>query len=60
LNAHWVNDVKLAEIYRTEPLVPEPSSFKFEIAIEKLRRYKSPDIDGIPALLDARKKLICK
>jgi hypothetical protein len=31
--------------------VPEPSSFETEIAIEKLERYKSPDIDQILAEL---------
>jgi hypothetical protein len=29
-------------MHTAEPLVPESSSFKFEIAIEKLKRYKSP------------------
>jgi hypothetical protein len=33
------------------PLVPESSSFEIEIAIEKLKRYKSPGIDQIPAEL---------
>jgi hypothetical protein len=30
-----------------EPLVPEPSFFKVEIALEELKRYKSPHIDQI-------------
>jgi hypothetical protein len=34
-----------------EPLVPEPSSSEAEIAIEKLKRYKSPGIDQIQAEL---------
>jgi hypothetical protein len=29
--------------------VPEPSALKVELAIEKLKSYKSPGIDGIPA-----------
>jgi hypothetical protein len=33
------------EIHTAEPLVPEPSSSEVEIAIEKLKRYKSPGID---------------
>jgi hypothetical protein len=33
------------------PLVPEPSSSEDEIPIEKLKRYKSPGIDQIPAEL---------
>jgi len=27
----------------------EPSAFEFELAIEKLKSYKSPGIDQIPA-----------
>ena len=34
-----------------EPLVPEPSAFEFELAIEKLKNYKSRGIDQIPAEL---------
>jgi hypothetical protein len=35
----------------TEPLVPEPSAFEIEMAIEKLKRHKLPGIDQIPAEL---------
>jgi hypothetical protein len=31
--------------------VPEPSAFEVEMAIEKLKRHKSPGIDQIPAEL---------
>jgi len=31
--------------------VPEPSAFDVEMAIEKLKRHKSPGIDQIPAEL---------
>jgi hypothetical protein len=34
-----------------EPLVPEPSDSEVEIAIEKLKRHKSPGTDQIPAEL---------
>jgi hypothetical protein len=34
-----------------EPLVPEPSAFEFELAIEKLKSHKSPGTDQIPAEL---------
>jgi hypothetical protein len=51
LNVHGVNDVRHTEIHTAKPLVPEPSSFEVEIAIEKLKRYKSPGIDQIPAEL---------
>ena len=49
LNVHRVNEVWQTEIHTAEPLVPQPSAFEVESAIEKLRRQKSPDIDQIPA-----------
>jgi hypothetical protein len=49
LNVHGVNDVRQTEIHTAEPLVPEPTSSEVEIAIDKLKRYKSPGIDQIPA-----------
>jgi hypothetical protein len=51
LNVHEVNDVRQAEIHTAEPLVPEPSDSQVEMAIEKLKRHKSPGIDQIPAEL---------
>jgi hypothetical protein len=51
LNVHGVNDVRRTEIHTAEPLVPEPSDSEVEMAIEKLRRHKSPGIDQIPAEL---------
>ena len=47
LNVHGVNDDRQAEIHTAEPLVPEPSALKFELAIEKLKSHKSPGIDQI-------------
>ena len=52
LNVHGVNDVRQTEMHTTEPLVPEPSAFEFELSIEKLKRRKSLDIDQIPAELN--------
>ena len=46
-----VNDVSRTEIQTQETLLPEPSAFEFEMAIEKLKRNKSPGIDQIPAEL---------
>ena len=43
-NVRGVNDVRQAEIHTAEPLVPELSALKFEMAIEKLKRHKSPSI----------------
>ena len=51
LNVQGVNDVRQAEIHTAEPLVPEPSAFEVGMAIEKLKRQKSPGIDQIPAEL---------
>jgi hypothetical protein len=31
--------------HTAEPLAPEPSAFEVEMAIEKLKRYKSPGTD---------------
>ena len=45
LNVHGVNDVRQTEIHTAEPLVPEPSASKFELAIEKLKSHKSPATD---------------
>jgi hypothetical protein len=44
-----VTGVKQTEIHTVEPLVPEPSVLSFEMAIEKLKRHRSPGIDHIPA-----------
>jgi len=49
LNVHGVNDVRQTEIQTAEQLVPQPSAFEVELAIEKLRSKKSPGIDQIPA-----------
>jgi len=39
------------EIHTAEPLVPEPSVYEVELAVEKLKRLKSRGIDQIPAEL---------
>ena len=49
LNVHGVNYVRQTEIHTAEPLVPEPSAFEVELAIEKLKNHKSPGFDQIPA-----------
>jgi hypothetical protein len=49
LNVHGVSDVRQTEIHTAEPLVPECSSFEVEIAIGRLKRYKSPGTDQILA-----------
>jgi hypothetical protein len=51
LNVHNVIAVRQIEIYMVEPLVPGPSRLEVEIAIAKLKKYKSPGSDQIPAEL---------
>jgi hypothetical protein len=46
LNENGVNDVRQA-VHTAEPLVSEGSAFEVEMAIEKLKRQKSPGIDEI-------------
>jgi hypothetical protein len=48
---HRVSDVRQIETHTAEPLVPDPSPFEVEVAIAKLKRYKSPGSDQIPAEL---------
>jgi hypothetical protein len=50
-NAHRVSDVRQVEIHITKQLVPEPSPSEAEIAIAKLKKYKSTGSDQIPAEL---------
>jgi hypothetical protein len=35
-------------MHTAKPFVPEPSASEFEVAIGKLKRYKSPGVDQIP------------
>jgi hypothetical protein len=51
LNVRRASDVRQIEIHRAEPLVPDPSAFEVEIAFAKLKRFKSPSSDHIPAEL---------
>ena len=51
LNVHGVHDVRQTETHTAEPLVPEPSAFEVDLAIEKLKNHKSPGIDQIPTEL---------
>jgi hypothetical protein len=43
LNVHGVHDVRQMDIHMAEPLVPEPSLVKVEIASGKFKRYKCTD-----------------
>ena len=48
LNVQGVNGVRQTEIRTAVPLVPNPSAFEVEMAIEKLKRLRSQGIDQIP------------
>jgi hypothetical protein len=49
LNLHSVSEVRQIEMHADETLVPDPSRLEIEIAIAKLKKYKSPGSDIIPA-----------
>jgi hypothetical protein len=44
-NLDGVNEFRHTENQTAETLVPEPSAFELELAIEKLRSHKLPGID---------------
>jgi hypothetical protein len=48
---HNVSDVRQIALHTAEPLVPGLSRFEVEIATAKLKKYKSPGSDQIPAEL---------
>jgi hypothetical protein len=51
LDVHNVSDVRQIGVRRAEPLVPGSSRLEVEIAIAKLKKYKSPGSNEIPAEL---------
>jgi hypothetical protein len=51
LNVHRAGGVRQTEMHTAEPLVPQTSASEAEAAIGKVKSYKSPDIDQIPAEL---------
>jgi hypothetical protein len=68
LNVHEVHNVRQMDIYMAEPLIQEPSLVKVEIAIGKLKSYKSLGADQVLAelikaggetLYSERHRLIC-
>jgi hypothetical protein len=48
---HNVNDVRQIEVHTDEPSVRGPSGLEVEISIAKLKKYKSPGSEHIPAEL---------
>jgi hypothetical protein len=51
LNIHGVHNIRQGDIHTAEPLVPELSLVKVEIAIGKLKSYKSSGSGNILAEL---------
>jgi hypothetical protein len=51
LHCTWVSDFRQTEIPTAEPLVPEPSAFEIDMAIEISKRHKPPGTDQIPGKL---------
>jgi hypothetical protein len=47
-NVHNVSDVWQIKVHTAEPLVLGPSHLEVEVAIAKLKKYKSPGSDQIP------------
>jgi hypothetical protein len=45
----WEGGVRQGEKQTAKPFVSEPSASEAEVAIGKLKRYKSPGVDQIPA-----------
>jgi hypothetical protein len=49
LNVHGLHDVSQLDLHTAEPLVPEPSLVEVEVAVRKLKSYKSLGTDQILA-----------
>jgi hypothetical protein len=45
LNVHRAGGVGQSEMHTAKPFVPGPSALDVEVAVVKLRRYKSPGVD---------------
>ena len=59
MSVYGVNDIRQTEIQKAESLLPEPSAFEIEMAVEKLKKHQSPGIDQIPVeLIKARSRAI--
>jgi hypothetical protein len=55
-----VSDVRQTEIHTAELLVPEQCACEIEMAVEKLKRHKTPGVNQIPAeFVKAGGRTIC-
>jgi hypothetical protein len=60
LDIHKAGGDGQTEIHTAESFVPQPSASEVEVAIAKLKRYKSPGVDQIPAeLIQAGGEILC-
>jgi hypothetical protein len=50
---HNISDVRQIKVHTAEPLVPFPSHLEAQIAIVKLKKYKSPGSDAIHILINS-------
>jgi hypothetical protein len=58
-NLYGAGDVRQTEMHTAEPFVPESSVSEVQVNIGKLKRYKSPGVDQIPAeLIQAGGKIL--
>jgi hypothetical protein len=51
LNVQGPEGIRQTEIHIAEPFVPEPSAAEVQVAVGKMKRYKAPGSDQIPAEL---------
>jgi hypothetical protein len=51
LNVQWPGSMRQTEIHTAEPFVPELSAAEVEVTIRKMKRYKAPGSDQMPAEL---------
>jgi hypothetical protein len=51
LNIHSVGGVRQTEMHTAKPFLPEPSASEVEVAVGKLKRYKSQGVEQILAKL---------
>jgi hypothetical protein len=60
LNVHGAGGVRQTEMHTAQPFVLEPSASEAEAAIGKLKSYRSPGVDQIPAeLIQAGGETLC-
>jgi hypothetical protein len=51
LNVHGAGGIRQTEMHTSEPFLPKSVASEVEVAIENLKRYKTPDFNRIPVEL---------